>query len=699
MPELLVEIGTEEVPARFLPQAISQLRQKAEEFFKQERLDFSQLCSFATPRRIVLWAEELSEHQKPKLIERWGPFLNQAFDKDGKPTKSALGFAKSVGTSIDNLEKRDTPKGPRLYYCIKEEGRPTKEILRKVLPELILSLKFPKSMRWAEAKIRFARPIHWILALFGGEVIEFEIDGIKSSGQTYGHRFLAPEPIEVKNFAEYAELLEKSYVIVDQNFRREMIEAGLAKKADELGAELYPDPELIEEVCYLVEYPFVLAGSFDKRFLNLPSEVLISAMRGHQRYFALKKPGSEDELMPYFLFVAQTIGEDDKVVIKGNERVLQARLEDAEFYYQEDLKTPLDKLAKELEQMVFQAGLGSYWQKTERLKSLISLLIKKIAPEDKELEKYALRSAHLAKADLLTQMVGEFPELEGIMGGEYARSQGEPEPVWRAIREHYLPKSARDIEQEKFPQTKVGMALSIVDKLDSICAGFISGKQPTGSADPYGIRRGANAIVKLTIKKELDYSLDELIQKNLELLSELKKFDFEKTGLELKEFFKTRIKNLMIDAGIDYDIADAVLGAWDGNILSSWKRAEALNELRKEKEFADLFIGFRRVARIIEEPDNLDESLFEQEEEKALWKAFLEVKAEVEKHIQQRDWKKAMSELARLKPNIDSFFDAVLVNVDDPKLKKNRHSLLNEIASQFKKIADFSKLSAGEKNH
>jgi len=697
MPELLLEIGTEEIPARFLKEAVLQLKEKAEEIFKRERLDFSSPQTFATPRRLVLWIEELSEKQKSKLIEKWGPFLNQAFDEQGNPTKSALGFARSLGVELSQLEKKETPKGVRLYYYAEQEGKETKELLKELLPELILSLRFPKSMRWAEAQIRFARPVHWILARFNQEVVEFKLDGIKSGGLTYGHRFLAPEPLEVRNFAEYCEALEKHYVIVDHNFRREMIEAGLSKKAEELDAELYPAPELVWEVTFLVEYPVVLAGRFEERFLALPAEVLISAMGGHQRYFALKKPGSELELVPYFLFVANTEAKDPGVVIKGNERVLRARLEDAEFFYQEDLKLPLEKRVEELSQMVFQAGLGTYLEKTHRLENLVGEIIDQLAPEEPNLKKLAIRSAHLCKADLLTQMVGEFPELEGIMAGEYARVQGEPELVWKAIREHYLPKTARDIEQNRFPQTIIGKALSIVDKLDQICAGFVLGNQPTGSADPFGIRRSANAIIQITINSELDFHLDSLIEKNLQLLAPLKKFDQKKLKEELINFFCTRQRNILIEQGIEYDIADAVLCAWEGRILSAFQRAEALSELRREPGFNDLFIGFRRVARIIEEPDKLDPNLFEQEEEKSLWQAFLKIKSRVEELVEQRKWKEAMKELAWLKPEIDRFFDTVLVNVEDEALRKNRHSLLEEIAREFRKIADFSQLSAGEK--
>jgi len=698
MAELLLEIGCEEIPARFVPEALAQLEQKAKEIFEKERISFQGIRAMGTPRRLALAVSELAPAQPAKMVEKWGPSQSQAYDEKGNPTKAILGFARSVGAEVSDLEVRDSDKGPRLYYKIEQKGRGTKEILQKILPELILGIRFPKSMRWGEGKIRFARPIHWILALFNGEVIEFEIDGIKAGNKTCGHRFLSPAEILVKDFAQYQADLRKQFVIVDPDERKKMIEKGLLEKSAELGCELFPDPELVEEVNYLVEYPVVLAGEFEPRFLELPAEVLVAAMRGHQRYFSLKEKGTELKLSPHFLFAANTKTPDDKVVIKGNEKVLVARLADAEFFYKEDLKVPLEKRAERLDQMVFQAGLGTYQDKSERLAQLIKELLAQVCPKDQEIQKLASRAVKLCKADLLTQMVGEFPELEGIMAGEYSKAQAEPEMVWKAVRDHYLPKTANDIEQGRFPQTILGQALSVTDKIDSIVAGFIAGNPPTGSADPYGIRRMANALIFITLEFGLEFNLDELMEKSLGLFSvPAKKMDAKKLRESLKEFFITRMKNILLDAGIDYDIVDAVLGAWEGSILSARKRAAALNELRKEPGFDDLFVGFRRVARIIEETGKLNTDLFESEEEKALWRAFLAVKKDAEKLIEEKNWKEAMRALGTLKPKIDKFFDTVLVNVEDKKIRLNRHSLLDQIAREFRKIADFSRLSGADK--
>jgi len=699
MAEFLLEIGCEEIPARFVPEVLIQLEERSKGLLESERISFDGIRTMGSPRRLGVMVSGVSEMQASKTVEKWGPSKSQAYDENGNPTKSALGFAKSVGVDVSELEVRDSEKGLRLYYKIEQKGRGTREILREALPELILSLRFPKSMRWGSGKVRFARPIHWILALFNGEVIDFEIDGVRSGNKTRGHRFLCPGEIEVKNFSEWQDVLRRRFVIVDPQERRKEIERQLDEKSEELGCKRVISSDLLDEVNFLVEYPVVLAGEFDKRFLFLPADVLVVAMARHQKYFALQEKGSNG-LAQRFLFVANTKVSDESVVIKGNEKVLGARLSDAEFFYNEDLKVPLIKRAERLDQMVFQAGLGTYKDKVERLEKLIEELLFELCADDKEVQKNAIRAVKLCKADLLTQMVGEFPELEGIMAGEYARAQGEPEIVWKAVREHYLPKTAQDIEEGRFPESLPGQALSIVDKLDSIVAGFISGNQPTGSADPYGVRRMANAVIYTALRFGLDFDLDKLLKRSVELFGGLKrKMDCGKILSDLQEFFNVRMRNILIEMGIEYDIVDAVLGSWDGSIVNAEKRCRALSELRMEPGFDDLFIGFRRVARIIEETGELDTSLFEYEEERALWRAFQGVKEDVEGLIQGKRWKDAMRSLGSLKPVIDKFFDVVLVNVDDKKIRVNRHSLLNEIAKEFRRIADFSRLSGADKKN
>jgi len=697
MPELLLEIGCEEIPARFIPEALAQLKARAEEIFSRERISFNALKSFGTPRRLVLLVEELSSVQANKPIEKWGPFVNQAFDSEGRPTKSALGFAKSMGVDLNQIQRKATDKGERLYFGTEEKGKKTEHLLKTILPELILGLSFPKSMRWSTGKIRFVRPVHWILARFGGKLIRFEMDGIKSNGKSYGHRFLAPKRIEVKGFREYLEKLAKAYVIVEPGKRKQLIRTELEKTAQKLGGELLPDEELIEEVSFLVEYPMVLSGGFDPKFLKLPAPVLISAMRGHQRYFAVKKKSKKLELLPNFLFIANTRVKDKTIVIKGNEKVLCARLNDAEFFYKEDLKIPLMERSERLNQMVFQAGLGNYLDKRERLEKLVLHLIEQLGLKDPGLQQDALRAVKLCKADLLTQMVGEFPELEGVMAGEYARVQGEPDRVWKAVSEHYLPKTAQDIDAKRFPESLLGQILSIADKTDSIIAGFVSGNQPTGSQDPFGIRRLANGLIQTALKYKIDFNLDKMIELGLSLFSNLAKFDSAKIKEQIIDFFQVRLKNILSEFNFAYDIINAVVASWEGSIISVWERVLAISELRKEPDFQDLFIGFRRVERIIEETGELDISLFEQDENR-LWESFQSVKTELEKLVLEKNWREALVALAKLKPEIDRFFDKVLVNVDDERIRKNRHTLLERIAQQFRRIADFSQIVGGDKN-
>jgi glycyl-tRNA synthetase beta chain len=698
MPDLLLEVGCEEIPARFVPEALAQMEGLAKEIFTREKIEYQGFKAIGTPRRLALAGKDVTVGQASKIIEKWGPYVNQAYDANGKPTRAAWGFSKSVGVDLMDLEKKDSEKGPRLYYRLEQQGKETREILKNILPELILTIRFPKSMRWGSGKIRFARPIHWIVAVFGGEVVDFELDGIRSGNKTYGHRFLAPGALAVENFNQYLSALEKAYVIVDPPERQKMIENGIKQKASESAAMIYPDPELLQEVNYLVEYPAVMAGEFDRKFLEIPPEVLIAAMRGHQRYFALKEKGTGLKLTSHFIFVANTKVQDEQVVIRGNQKVLAARLNDAEFFYREDLKTPLSKRADKLDQMVFQAGLGTYLDKAGRLDQLVDELLGQICPKDKEIKKAAKSAVKLCKADLLTQMVGEFPELEGIMAGDYAKVQGEPELVWKAIREHYLPKTAGDIDQGNYPQNLAGQILSIADKLDSIIAGFVSGNQPTGSQDPFGIRRLANGIICTALHFGLDFNLTGMIESGITLFSNMVKAKDKKLPATMLDYFLARLKNILDEKNIEYDISNAVIAAWDGSLVSVMNRARALSELRKEPGFEDLFVGFRRVARIIEETGKMDEKLFEQEEEKDLWQAFVSVKGRVEKLISEKQWKEAMRALGELKPFIDRFFDKVMVNVDNKKIRINRHSLLENIAKEFRAIADFSQLTGTEKN-
>lgn len=690
--ELLLEVGCEELPAGFVNIAIQQMREKAEAFFQMERIKFKRLDVMGTPRRLVLIGEKVEEEQERIKEEKLGPFLKDAFDSEGNPTKSAIGFAKSMGIPLESLDRKKTEKGERLCFTREISGKKTKEVLSKLIPDLILSITFPKSMRWSNYKLRFARPIHWILALFGEEPIRFKLEELKSGVITYGHRFLYPSPIEVKSKDEYFQKLENAKVIVDHRKRKEMIERALESKAKESGGELYTDLELVEEVSNLVEYPFVICGKFDENFLSLPTPVLISAMRSHQRYFAIKEINKE-KLLPMFLCVINMELKDEQPVVKGNERVLKARLSDARFFYEEDLKKTLSRMAEQMDRVVFQARLGSYKEKTMRIEKLALALAERLKPEDERLKKNLARASLLCKADLVSQMVCEFPELQGIMGGEYAREQGEPEEVWVSIRDHYLPHSAEDIERERFPKSLEGDILSIADKLDSTIGAWAVGLIPTGSSDPYGIRRMVLGVLHIILRKHYRINLGELLDAGCELLKDKVEFNRNKLKGELMDFFKARLKNIFLEQGFSYDLIDAVLEGWEGDVIGAKNKLLALTEFRKRADFDELILAFRRVMNILEKTNgNFDPSLCKEPAELKLREVFEETKSEVEALVKDGSYLKALEKAFGMKPVIDRFFDTVRVNVQDKRLRHNRHLLLGEIGKMFHSLADFSKV-------
>jgi len=742
--DLLIEIGAEEIPAGFLPPALAKWQEAVVRLLEDSRLEHGKAQTFGTPRRLALAVEEVAARQPDAVAERSGPFVAQAFDRDGKATKAAEGFARSCGVEVSALERLATPKGEKLIFRKPVAGKPALEILAAELPELIREIPFPKAMRWGEGDLRFARPIHWILARFGGEVVPFSLDGIESGSATRGHRFTHPQPIEVEDLADYLEALERADVVVDPDERKDSIKIKLRKLADDLGGELYTDlekdPTLLNEVTWLVECPVAVAGHFDEKFLLLPKEVLIEAMAKHQRYFAVKRRGSE-ELLNSFITIANTPVKDRSVVAQGNERVLKARLSDAEFFYREDSKVPLEKFAEKLSGVVFQAKLGTYQEKCQRVEALAGWIAEKLyssdflsadelvrasegklSPQDTSVYKHARRAARLCKADLVTQMVYEFPSLQGMMGGEYARVSGEPSEVAEAIRDHYLPRSAEDIENGNLPEILVGDIVSLADKMDSIVGCWGVGLAPTGSADAFAIRRQTLGVIAILLAKRYPLSIPGLVEQALQELKRKIKLPVEEVQAGVEEFFKDRLRNFLIDSqnrlpmpprfqptplrgpqekviqgGYPYDVVDAILGVWNGEVADAYERVKALAELKKREDFEPLMIAFKRVVRIIEgEPGKVDPERFEHETEKALYREFKEIEKTVRRLLQNKasaTWLSEMlSEMAKLKPVVDKFFDDVMVNVEDKKLRENRHALLAEIRAMFREFADFSKV-------
>jgi glycyl-tRNA synthetase beta chain len=687
MKEILLEIGTEEIPAGFIPQALIDFESLARRELESSRIDFDGVKTFGTPRRLVLVIESVSEKQRDEEIRKVGPSKQAAFDSKGNPTKAAIGFAKSQSISVESLKVIQTEKGE--YVCaVKEEpGRPTLELLSSILSKVILSIPFQKSMRWAEVPIRFARPIHWILALFGGVVIPFEIGDIRSGDVTFGHRFMHSGPIPVKDFKSYLEKTREAFVIVDPIERRKRIEEEMVREAASVSGRILRDEELLNEVNFLVEYPVAFCGSFDQEFLSLPREIVVHSMKEHQRYFPVID--EDRRLLPHFVCISNIAPKDKKVVVKGNERVLKARLSDATYFFQDDLKIPLEKRVEQLKKVIFQAKLGTSYEKMNRFKQLALFLVERIDPKLRETVE---RASLLCKADLVTGMVGEFPKLQGIVGREYARLAGEKAEVIEAIYEHYLPSFAGD----RLPSSPVGDIVSIADKMDTIVGSFGIGLVPTGTADPFGLRRQALGIIRIILEKKYSLSLSQLIEESENLLKEKMERPFSEVKKEVLEFFRVRYQNFLLDKGYPFDVVEAVLSISFDELLDAQGRIDALKRAREWKDFESIVIGSKRAMNILKgspPKKEIDPSLFSEPAEQNLYQSFLKSKERIGLHLNKRDYSSALLEMTQMKRPIDEFFDQVMVMVEDEVIRNNRLALLDEIGRLFLKIADFSKLT------
>lgn len=687
MKEFLLEIGTEEIPAGFIPQALEAFDHLMRKELEAQRITFEGISTYGTPRRLVLVIPSLAERQEDIETRKIGPSRQAAFDPHGNPTKAALGFAKSQSVSVDSLEIVQTEKGEYVSAVKKEFGRPTAEVLASCLPRLVLSIPFQKSMRWADVPIRFARPIHWVLALFGGEVIDFELGNIRSGNITYGHRFMRPEAIRVDSFQTYLDRTEEAHVLVDPARRREKIRAEMDREASRVSGKVLVDEALLEEVVYLVEYPVALCGGFDSSFLELPPEVVIHSMKEHQRYFPIVD--ETGRLLPYFICVSNIEPKDRKVVVKGNERVLRARLSDAAYFFHEDRKVPLEARLEQLKKVVFQAKLGTSYEKVMRFRQLALWICERIDPHLREV---VSRAALLCKADLVTGMVGEFPKLQGVMGREYARLSGESAEVSDAIRDHYLPAFAGD----RLPQSPVGDFVGMADRLDTIVGCFGIGLLPTGTADPFGLRRQALAIIRIILEKRYPLSLVQMIEESARLLKEKLERPATEVQKEVLDFFRVRYENFLLDQGYPFDVVEAALSISFDELLDAQHRVDALREARGWEDFESVLIAFKRAMNILKGitlERGIDPSSLSETPEKELYEAFLRAKGDIERSLANRDYESALQEMIKMKRPIDAFFDGVMVMVDDEKIRGNRLALLEGIGKLFLKIADFSRLS------
>jgi glycyl-tRNA synthetase beta chain len=687
MKELLLEIGTEEIPAGFVRQALVDLEALARKELEAQRIDFEGIRTLGTPRRLVLMIQSLAEKQRDVELKKIGPSRRAAFDPKGNPTKAAIGFAKGQSVPVESLTVVETEKGEYVCAVKKETGKSTLEILTSLLPKMILSIPFQKSMKWADVAIRFARPIHWLLALMGGEVIPIEVGDVRSGNVTYGHRFMKGGPIPVSDFRSYREKTREAFVLVDPVERRKTIGEGLVKEAASASGKILPDEELLDEVNFLVEYPVPLCGNFDPQFLSLPREVIVHSMKEHQRYFPVVD--GEGRLLPHFVCVSNIAPRDRSVVVRGNERVLKARLSDAAFFFREDLKVSLEKRVEQLKTVVFQAKLGTSYEKVMRFRALALFLVNQIDPSVRETVE---RASLLCKADLVTGMVGEFPKLQGIVGREYARLQGEKPAVAEAIFEHYLPAFAGD----RLPGTSVGDSISLADKLDTIVGCFGVGLTPTGTADPFGLRRQALGIIRIILEKKYPLSLVQLVEESGRLLKEKMERPLADVREEVVNFFRVRYQNFLIDKGYRFDVIEAALSPSFDELRDAQHRIDALRAAREWKDFESVVIAFKRAMNILKgaaSQKGVDPSLLSETAEKILYEASLKAREEIEKDLGKRDYELALQEMIRMKRPVDDFFDGVMVMVENGAVRTNRLALLDGIGKLFLRIADFSKLT------
>ncbi|MHB8828795.1 MAG: glycine--tRNA ligase subunit beta [Syntrophales bacterium] len=683
--ELLLEIGTEEIPAAFFPKALTDMAEIAKRELADSRIPHGAIKTLGTPRRLFLSVAEVAERQEDQETEKLGPAKRACFDETGNPTQAASGFARGQGIDVSELETIITPKGE--YVCARKKiaGAPTAIMLPSLLTKLISSLPFRKSMRWADLDFRFARPIHWILALYDGEIIPFGIGGVQSGNISYGHRFMSPAGFSPTNSEEYVSGLRERFVIVDPAEREEKIVAETKKAAENAGGSLFPAPGLLSMVTFLTEYPNVVCGSFDREYLKLPREVLTTTMISHQKYFpVVDEKGS---LLPHFITINNTLPDDPDVVKRGNERVIRARLADARFFFEADQKIPLEARVADLKKIVFHTLLGTSYEKTLRFQELASWIAGIVEPDAQTRVK---RAALLAKADLGTQMVGEFAELQGIMGREYALLSGEDPLVAKAIYEHYLPTAAGG----DLPETGEGAIVGIADKLDSICGFFGVGLLPTGTADPYALRRQALGIINIILAKRYPLSLGAMIDKSLAILAPLLKKPASETKDAVLEFFKGRLQNQLAAQSFSYDVIDAVLAADIDDLVSTYEKIRAMETFKTDKDYQILALAFKRVENITRGVPNgtVHPEVFCTPEEKSLHESFLTISEAVSQDIANGDYNMALRNIARLQKPVDKFFETVLVMAEEEEIRVNRLSLLKNISFLFHKLADFSKI-------
>ena len=682
--DLLIELGTEELPPKALKKLINAFEASIKQGLEKAELSFTKIQSYAAPRRMAVIVSSLETSQEDRLVERRGPAVSAAFDDDGNPTKAVQGFARSCGVEVTDLEKMETDKGAWLVFKQQQTGAETASLVPDILQQALNDLPIPKRMRWGDLPGEFVRPVHWLVLLFGDDVIPLELLGVTSGRNSYGHRFHHPQAIEIQSAKRYVSQLEQAQVRVDMAARRDAIHQQVINLASKLGGEAVLNEDLLDEVTGLVEWPVALSGSYDKRFLELPAEALISSMEEHQKYFAVRDKSGD--LLPYFITICNIESRDPAQVIAGNERVILPRLSDSAFFWETDRKRPLADRQEQLKTIVFQNKLGTVFDKSARVAKLAAVIASEIGGD----AALAERAALLAKCDLVTEMVGEFPDLQGIMGRYYARLDGEDNEVAEALDEQYLPRFSGDA----LPQTKSGQAVSLAEKLDTLVGLFGIGQPPTGVKDPFALRRAALGVLRIIIENKLDLDVLALIQHAQQ------GFDDELTeddaANQVLRYFFDRLRGYAQDKGVKADVFESVLAVNPTRPLDFMQRLAAVADFRQLEEAESLAAGNKRIGNILRKNDaednagSIDNSLLSEAAEKALAEKLAVVTKTVQPLMEKSDYAGVLTELADMRKTVDGFFDEVMVMADDLAVRQNRLVLLNKTRALFLGVADIS---------
>lgn len=683
---LLFELGGEELPPKSLAKLSAALLENLQQGLQKAELGFGACQAFATPRRLAVLIEDLAAAQADKSVEKRGPALQAAFSADGTPTKATEGFAKSCGTTVEQLSTVKTDKGEWLSFTQQVKGQTSQALLPEIIRNSINNLPIAKRMRWGNSTAEFVRPVHWVVLLYGDAVVDAEILGIKTDRKTRGHRIHAPQTISLSRPEDYPDILrEQGHIIASFANRQEAIRDAAHKAAANVGGVAHIDDDLLEEVAALNEWPVPVVGNFAKHYLELPAEVLITTMQSNQKYFPVKN--AEGRLLPHFITFSNIVSTNPESIRLGNERVIVPRLSDAEFFWKQDRKKPLSARVPALANIIFQKDLGTLADKTARVGKLAEFVAKRLHADPVP----ALRAAQLAKADLLTEMVGEFPNLQGIMGRYYAAADGESAEIAQAIEEHYFPKQSGGAT----PDSKAGQILAIAEKIDTLCGIFSAGLIPTGDKDPYALRRAALGTVRIMVERQLDLDLPELLEHALQHFSHA--FDKQETHRLVLEFILERHKGYCLERGYSADEYDAVSGVQPSKLLDFEQRLQAVKTFRQRPEAESLAAANKRIRNILrksETPPAASIGALAEAQEQQLLAVAMQAAEDILPSLENRDYQTALNRLAQLRPEVDAFFDHVMVMVDDLELRANRLALLSMLADLFLQIADISRLQA-----